>query len=622
MADLRTGIVLLNGANFPTWKLQVRMVLMKQGVWKIVNGTEVAPDEENIIATSKFNDRRDKALSTIVLAVETSLLYLLGDPQDPVEVWNKLCDQFQAKTWANKLSLRRKLYSLKLKENESVQDHIKAMVEIFDSLAVIGEEVEEEDRVVHILTSLPESYNMLVTAFEASSEVPKIEIVTERLLNEEKKVKEKRGTSGGLSGEALFTNNSNRPKVCFHCGESGHIKRFCPKLKKSSENEENKSPAVANFSYHRGSRQRSDSESSGECLALVSEVAEVNKKWMLDSAASRHMCKDRKMFQDLRRLRYPKSVKVGDGSVVIAKFQGTIKLQIRSVNKVMKFKMKNVLYVPELKYNLLSVSQAAESGKIVSFDKFGAEIKDTHSGETVGTATKIGELYKVNIIDAEVSTTRRPKRRNSDAEKMEKALLSVQENNFTTEIMKRLNKIEEDKLKLTTRLNNVEEDMSYKSYTVTKEDFQNQEKGMVLRKSNSFKDSDQKTVIIQEDNYEDSVETEEDTEISDREDSDEEHVEDDSEDQISGVERSSDIRFNKVFDSSEFLSEEEVIRCRELLHSLSDSSICSETESLIEVIGPSEIQESPTPTTRTEKRGKLKNRLVLLKKRLSKLFRR
>ena len=119
-----------------------------------------------------------------------------------------------------------------------------------------------------------------------------------------------------------------------------------------------------------------------------------------------------------------------------------------------------------------------------------------------------------------------------------------------------------------------------------------------------------------------SQETEEDPEISDQEDSDEEHVEDDSEDQISGVERSSDIRFNKVFDSSEFLSEEEVIRCRELLHSLSDSSICSETESLIEVIGPSEIQESPTPTTRTEKRGKLKNRLVLLKKRLSKLFRR
>ena len=192
MADARSAVIALNGHNYATWKIQCRMVLMKYGVWKIVKGSEIGPEpgRDNQAAINKFNDRRDKALSTIVLAVDPALLYLLGDPQDPVVVWNKLEDQFQARTWANKLSLRRKLYSLKLKENESVQDHIKSMVEIFDSLAVIGEEVEEEDRVVHILTSLPESYNMLVTAFEASSEVPRIEIVTERLLNEEKKIKE------------------------------------------------------------------------------------------------------------------------------------------------------------------------------------------------------------------------------------------------------------------------------------------------------------------------------------------------------------------------------------------------------------------------------------------------
>ena len=113
-ADARSGgIVLLNGDNFSTWKLQCRMMLMKHGVWKIVNGTEVAPDENNITATNKFNDRRDKALSTIVLAVDPTLLYLVGsNPQDPIEVWNKLCDQYQAKTWANKLALRRKLYGL------------------------------------------------------------------------------------------------------------------------------------------------------------------------------------------------------------------------------------------------------------------------------------------------------------------------------------------------------------------------------------------------------------------------------------------------------------------------------------------------------------------------------
>jgi hypothetical protein len=55
-------------------------------------------------------------LATIVLSVDALLLYLLGDPQDPAVVWEKLTNQFQKKTWANKLALRRKLYSLRLKD--------------------------------------------------------------------------------------------------------------------------------------------------------------------------------------------------------------------------------------------------------------------------------------------------------------------------------------------------------------------------------------------------------------------------------------------------------------------------------------------------------------------------
>ncbi len=44
------------------------------------------------------------------------------------------------------------------------------MTEIFEALAVIGDAVSEEDRVVHLLASLSESFNVLVTALEAQSE--------------------------------------------------------------------------------------------------------------------------------------------------------------------------------------------------------------------------------------------------------------------------------------------------------------------------------------------------------------------------------------------------------------------------------------------------------------------
>ena len=112
------SIVPIKGSNYPTWKLQCCMVLMKEGLWSIVNGTEQAPgggDEEKL---AKFSARRDRAVALIVLSIEPSLLYLLGDPDDPVAVWKKLSDQFQKKTWANKLQLWKRLYSLKLREGD------------------------------------------------------------------------------------------------------------------------------------------------------------------------------------------------------------------------------------------------------------------------------------------------------------------------------------------------------------------------------------------------------------------------------------------------------------------------------------------------------------------------
>ena len=92
MAEARVAMDPLDGTNYPTWKLQMRMVLMKMGVWRIVEGTEVAPDEHDV-AFRKYSERRDRALATIVLGVKTNLLYLISDPQDPLEVWNKLSNQ-------------------------------------------------------------------------------------------------------------------------------------------------------------------------------------------------------------------------------------------------------------------------------------------------------------------------------------------------------------------------------------------------------------------------------------------------------------------------------------------------------------------------------------------------
>ncbi len=91
------SVVPLNSSKYATWKIQAKMTLLKEGLWKIVDGTEVAPDDADALA--KFVGRSGKALATLVLSVEPSLLYLIGESEDPSQVWKKLSDQFCKNTW-------------------------------------------------------------------------------------------------------------------------------------------------------------------------------------------------------------------------------------------------------------------------------------------------------------------------------------------------------------------------------------------------------------------------------------------------------------------------------------------------------------------------------------------
>uniref|UniRef100_A0A1X7UF57 Retrovirus-related Pol polyprotein from transposon TNT 1-94 n=1 Tax=Amphimedon queenslandica TaxID=400682 RepID=A0A1X7UF57_AMPQE len=133
---------------------------------------------------------KDRALAIVVLSVDPTLLYILGEPTDPVEVWKTLSEQYQKKTWTNRLNLRRRLHSLKLKDGESVQSHIKEMTEIFNDLAIVGDTIVDDDPVVYLLASLPESYDVLVTALEANETFPGMKTVIESLTHEEKKLQD------------------------------------------------------------------------------------------------------------------------------------------------------------------------------------------------------------------------------------------------------------------------------------------------------------------------------------------------------------------------------------------------------------------------------------------------
>ena len=411
-SELKTvSVIPLHGVNYPTWKVQCRMALMKDGLWNIVNGTEVAPPATDN-SYNKFVARRDRALATIVLSVDPSLLYVIGDPVDPIVVWQKLADQFQKKTWANKLVLRRKLYSLQLKDGDSVQKHIKAMTEIFDELSIVGDPITDEDRVVYLLASLPESYNMLVTALESNEDVPKMEVVTERLLHEERKLKNRAGSSGVSSEKAMAVKQQSRKKgpKCHHCGKIGHIKRDCWDLTGKKADKSQKESTYSKQKANKAEVKKHDYDSSSsDTVGLIVTHAGLagatvrQNSWIVDSGATCHMCNDSKHFVELRDLKQSQEVTLGDGHAVKANKCGTVMLQMKLPdNEVKKCKLYDVLYVPALTYNLLSISRATQSGKTTEFVNSCCRITDAEN-RLIAVAARIGSLYYLDCESVDQS---------------------------------------------------------------------------------------------------------------------------------------------------------------------------------------------------------------------------
>ena len=171
----------------------------------------------NAEARQKFMTRRGKALALIGLTLDPSLLYLIDNEDDPCKVWETLEGQFQRKTWANKLQLRKKLITLMLKEGGSVNDHIKEITQTFESLSIMD---------------APVGQSCLETQSES---VPKWSLVTERLLHQEAKMKEKEAQYGEVKKAFLASSQQKRRKpestFKFHfCRKIGHFERECRKF--------------------------------------------------------------------------------------------------------------------------------------------------------------------------------------------------------------------------------------------------------------------------------------------------------------------------------------------------------------------------------------------------------
>ena len=138
------------------------------------------------------------------------------------------------------------------------------------------------------------------------------------------------------------------------------------------------------------SNEGSDSDA---LIAFHALSANSRGSWIVDSGATCHMCNNEKMFATFKSFNKAQEVTLGDGHVLEATGEGIVQIKMKLPNeKLRRSNLRNVLFVPKLAYNLLSVSKAAEARRTTQFDESGCPIFNSDMN-VIAVAKRVGNLY-------------------------------------------------------------------------------------------------------------------------------------------------------------------------------------------------------------------------------------
>lgn len=391
-----------DGVNFHLWKFKMEMVMAEKELWEIVDGSEEPPssDAEARVRTA-YTRREKKAFAILALNLSDSQLSHIRSCKTPAEAWAKLCNIHEAKSLVNILFLRRKFFTIKMEENDDMLAHINKVKALADQLNGADVNITDGDIVMTLLESLPPSYEYLIVAMESRpiAELT-LDYVTSRLLHElsRRKENETRGDSAALMAKQSKSgaSGSSTDKVCYYCGKKGHLAKFCYKRKRE-ESAHNTKVNDASDEYAFTTSLSSCSDDGDEYAMMASDVSCNGSviDWIVDSGASSHMAPNRTCFQSYHVIS-PKNVILGDDTVLQAVGKGSIVVDTEVKGRVKTITIHDVLHVPKLKANLLSVRHLVMKHLRVEFSDQGCFVLSP-SHEEVAIIHEVNGLYQIKF---------------------------------------------------------------------------------------------------------------------------------------------------------------------------------------------------------------------------------
>ena len=130
-------------------------------------------------------------------------------------LWAKLENLYMTKSLANRLYIKKKMFSLKMIEGASLNEHIDEFNKVCDELETIDEGLNDESKALLLINSLPKSYEHFVDALlyerqTLSLEEVKFALGTKKLKDKQDNLKNE--SSKGLMARGRPEKRENKGK--------------------------------------------------------------------------------------------------------------------------------------------------------------------------------------------------------------------------------------------------------------------------------------------------------------------------------------------------------------------------------------------------------------------------
>ncbi|GKV28920.1 hypothetical protein SLEP1_g37906 [Rubroshorea leprosula] len=322
--------------HYDHWSMLMENFLRSKEYWDVVESGVAEPTarmseaQKAELEALKLKDL--KAKNYLFQAIDRTILETILCKDTSKQIWDSMKKKYQGTTKTKRQqlqALRSEFEILRMKEGETVTDYFSRTMAIVNKLRTHGDKTQDVTVVEKILRSMTPKYNLLSVLLRRGKG-------RGRGRNQQTQFFEGRGRGRGRFHISYKPKSTDKSKVeCFQCHKYGHYQSECR----------------ANLPNNEGEKSNFAQIEEEISLLMVCHDGERSNKnlWYLDTGCSNHMCGDKAAFSTLDES-FKDNVKFGDNSKVSVRGKGQVTIQIRG--KAAQT-ISNVLYVPELKTNLL-----------------------------------------------------------------------------------------------------------------------------------------------------------------------------------------------------------------------------------------------------------------------------